>query len=173
MQLLTFGEFFMFQSSSLTTDQRLAAVDLLEQGFGYCAVSSRLEVSVHAVRELEKRFKIWGRAALESKPTKQVFSFEFKRALVRQFLDGEVSAPDLARTHQLSSPRLLRTWVRIYRDHGEDGLRPKAKGRPTSAPRTPSVKVSELEKLRLENQRLAAENAYLKKVRALRNQSPR
>lgn len=163
----------MFQRSSLTAEHRLAAVDLFEAGFGSCAVSSRLEVSVHAVRELEKRFKIWGRAALDSKPTKQVYSFEFKLALVRQFLNGEGTKSELALMHQLSSPKLLRTWVQSYRVHGEDGLRPKVKGRPKSVPGTPPVEVSELEKLRRENQRLAAENAYLKKVRALRNQPPR
>lgn len=163
----------MFQSSSLTTDQRLSAVDLFEQGIGYTAVSSKLNVSARAVRCLEERFKIWGRAALESKPTKQIHSFEFKLELVRQFLEGEGTAPDLARRHQLSSPSLLRTWVNTYRIHGEDGLRPKTKGRPKTVASAERAEPTELEQLRREIQRLAAENAYLKKVRALRNQPPR
>ncbi|WP_139194765.1 helix-turn-helix domain-containing protein [Arthrobacter sp. UCD-GKA] len=65
----------MNQHSSLTAEQRLAAVDLFEEGFGRRAVSSRLGVSVWAVEGLEKRFKIWGRAALDSQPTKQAYSF--------------------------------------------------------------------------------------------------
>jgi transposase len=163
----------MPQQSSLTTEQRSAAVDLFEQGFGHKTVSSNLDVSLYAVKRLEARFKIWGRAALDSKPTKQVYSFEFKLAVVRQFLDGEGSLPELALKHQLSSPNLLRTWVKTYRIHGEDGLRPKAKGRPKAASGAERVEPTELEQLRRENQRLAAENAYLKKVRALRNQPPR
>lgn len=159
--------------SSLTAEQRLAAVDLFEEGFGYRAVSSKLGVSASAICKLESRFKIWGRAALEIKPTRQVYSFEFKLAIVRQYLDGEGTRQDLARMHQLSSLDLLRAWIRAYRDFGEEGLRSKAKGRPKSVPRTPSVEVSELEKLRRENERLAAENAYLKKVRALRNEPRR
>ncbi|POH73160.1 helix-turn-helix domain-containing protein [Arthrobacter glacialis] len=162
----------MHPHSSLTAEQRLAAVDLFEEGFGYRAVSPRLGVSMSAICKLESRFKIWGRAALDKKPTKQVHSFEFKLAVVRQYLDGEVTRQDLARMHQLSSLDLLRAWIRAYRDYGEEGLRPKAKGRPKSVPGTPSVEVSELEKLRRENQRLQAENAYLKKVQALRNQTP-
>lgn len=162
----------MNQHSSMTADQRLAAVDLFDKGFRYRTVSSRLGVSVKAVESLEARFKIWGRAALESKPTKQAYPFEFKLALVRRFLDGEGSAPELARMHQLSSPKLLSAWVHTYRIHGEEGLRPKAKGRPR-APGEPLGEASELEQLRRENQRLAAEVAYLKKVRALRNQAPR
>ncbi|MET0872657.1 MAG: transposase [Paeniglutamicibacter terrestris] len=163
----------MPQQSSLTTEQRSAAVDLFEQGIGHRAVSSSLGVGRYAVKRLEARFKIWGRAALDSKPTKHVYSFEFKLALVRQFMDGAVSAPDLARTHQLSSPRLLGRWVQTYRIHGEDGLRPKAKGRPKTVSDAERVEPTELEQLRRENQRLQAENAYLKKVRALRNQPPR
>lgn len=157
----------MRQNSSLIAEQRLAAVDLFEQGIGHKAVSSRLNAGEHAVRGLEKRFRIWGRAALESKPTNQVYSFEFKLAVVRQFLDGEATLMELAQRHRLSSPNLLRTWVRTYREQGEDGLRPKtASGAEAGGP-------TELEKLRRENQRLQAENAYLKKVRALRNQPPR
>lgn len=163
----------MKPNSSLTAETRRAAVDLFEQGFGYVAVSSRLNVRPKAVMGLEDRFKIWGRAALESKPTKQAYTFEFKLALVRQFLDGEGTSPDLARMNQLSSPKLLRKWVQTYRTHGEDGLRPKAKGRPRTDASPEPIELTELEKLRRENQRLAAEVAYLKKVRALRNQTPR
>lgn len=157
----------------MTAEQRASAIDLFERGFGYHAVSSRLDVGIRAVRALEERFKIWGSAALDSKPTKQVYSFEVKMALVQQFIDGEETLPELALMHQLSSPKLLRKWVQLYREQGEDGLRPKAKGRPKSVQGTAAVDVSELEKLRRENQRLAAENAYLKKVRALRNQPRR
>ena len=99
---------------------------------------------------------------MERKPTKQVHSFEFKLALVRQFLAGEGTQPDLAHMRQLSSPKLLGKWIQIYREQGEDGLPPKAKGRPKSVPGTAGSEASELEKLRQENQRLAAENAYLK-----------
>lgn len=159
----------MRPQSSLTAAQRLAALDLFEEGFGYYAVASKLNVSAKATRSLRERFMIWGRATLESKPTRPVYSFEFKLALVRQFLTGEGTQSELALKHELSSPTLLRTWIHTHRIHGEDGLRPKAKGRPKSAPPTPSGDVSELEQLRRENQRLLAENAYLKKARALRN----
>lgn len=79
----------MFQRSPLTDEHRLAAVDLFEAGLRHCAVSSRLEVSVHVVGKLETRFKIWGRTPLRSKPTKPVYGFEFNLARVRQFLNGE------------------------------------------------------------------------------------
>lgn len=102
------------------------------------------------------------------KPGKRSFTFEFKLEVVRRFLDGGVSALELAREYDLSSPKLVEGWVRAYRRDGEEALRPTPKGRPAAAP-DPSG-LSELDRLRAENLRLSAENAYLKKLRALREQ---
>jgi hypothetical protein len=52
-------------------------------------------------------------------------------------------------------------------------LRPKPKGRPRKNPEAPARPESELEQLRRENERLRAENAYLGKLRALREQQRR
>jgi transposase-like protein len=61
---------------------------------------------------------------------------------------------------QLSSPGLIKKWARIYRNDGEDGLRPKSPGRPTSPPKAPTQPESELQRLRRENERLRAEVAF-------------
>ena len=60
----------------------------------------------------------------------------------------------------------------IYRRDGEDGLRPKRRGRPPTD-RTNEPAKSELETLRRENEQLRAEVAYLGKLRALRSQARR
>lgn len=105
-----------------------------------------------------------------TKPTKQSYSFEVKLAIVQQFLAGEGSMSELARDHDLSSPKLLQTWVRAYRREGEDALRPKPRGRPQANNSQSVPEPSEVELLRRDNERLQAENAYLKKLRALRAQ---
>ena len=106
-----------------------------------------------------------------TKPTKRVFSFEFKLDVVRRFLAGETKL-ELAREFDLSSPKLIETWARKYRNEGEDGLRPKPAGRPAKPGVAPG-EVGELEQLRRENERLRAEVAYLGKLRALRAQERR
>lgn len=75
---------------------------------------------------------------------------------------------DLAREFGLSSDQLVKDWSRKWRKGGDDALKPKPKGRPkgSSAPK----RLTEEEKLRRQIERLEAENAYLKKLRDLRNQ---
>ncbi|MCE5290871.1 MAG: helix-turn-helix domain-containing protein [Nocardiaceae bacterium] len=107
-----------------------------------------------------------------AKPTKTSYSFEFKLAVVREFLAGESSAVEIARVHGLSSKDLVKSWVQTYRREGEEGLKPKPKGRP-AAESGPPRELSELEQLQRENLRLRAENAYLKKLKALREQGRR
>jgi transposase-like protein len=156
----------------LTVEQRAAAIGLFGDGLARKAVATRLGVSVWAVGELHDRWRLRGSAALVSKPTKRSFSFEFKLEVVRRFLAGETKL-DLAREFDLSSPKLIEAWVRGYRAEGEDGLRPKRRGRPPQPEQPGASGESELEVLRRENERLRAENAFLGKLRALRTREQR
>ncbi|GAB2867716.1 helix-turn-helix domain-containing protein [Lentzea nigeriaca] len=87
--------------------QRETAVALFEAGYGEKAVSTRLGVSETAVRRLRERWSLRGAGALMMKPGKRSFTFEFKLEVVRRFVDGEVSALELAREYDLSSPKLV------------------------------------------------------------------
>lgn len=84
-----------------------------------------------------------------------------------RFLAGE-TALDLAKEFELSSEQLVKSWVRRWRDGGDDSLKPKPKGRPKGSAKP--VALTEEDKLRREAEKLRAENAYLKKLRDLRNQ---
>jgi len=68
-------------------------------------------------------------------------SFEFKLAVVQRYLAGEAKVA-LAQEFELSSPDLIKKWARYYRDEGEDGLRPKPKGRPKTPPEAPAQPAS-------------------------------
>ena len=119
------------------------------------------------VRKLERRFQLHGRLCLVEKPTKKQFSFETKKEVVDRFIGGQ-STMDLAREFGLSSDQLVTHWVRAWRAGGDQALQPKPKGRAKgSASSTP---LTEEDRLRREVEKLQAENAYLKKLRDLRNQ---
>lgn len=162
----------MYSRSSLTEAQRFAAVASFEEGLADRAVSALLGVPRDPVRRLYQRWRIRGRGALVTKRVKPSYSFDFKLALVERFLAGEPAAA-LAEEAELSSPVLLQTWARKYRNEGEDALRPKPKGRPRGSSAPPPGEESELERLRRENEYLRAQNAYLGKLRALMDQKRR
>ena len=149
----------MSAGSSLSEDQRQSAVALFEAGWGARAVSTTLGVSRSAIARLRGRWLVRGGTTLVAKPSKRVFSFEFKLAAVQRYLSGQTRV-DLAKELQLSSPQLIDKWTRQYRTAGEDGLRPKPKGRPKNDSGAVRQPESEL-------QRLRAEVAFLGKVRAL------
>ena len=134
---------------------------------GSLAAANALGVSKYAVRTLRRRFQLHGRLCLVEKPTKQQYSFEIKKEVVERHLAGETKM-DLAREFGLSSDILVRDWARKWRKGGDEALKPKPKGRPkgSAAPK----RLTEEEKLRRQVERLEAENAYLKKLRDLRNQ---
>jgi transposase-like protein len=162
----------MHVRSPLSEDQRGAAVAWFEKGIADKAVARLLGVSHSPVQLLYLRWRIHGRGALVAKPTKQVYSFEVKLALVERFIAGE-TAQDLAAEAGLSSSGLLKNWAAAYRREGADALRPKPKGRPGKPDSPPPAELPELERLRRENERLRAEVAYLGKLRALRAQERR
>ncbi len=158
--------------SVLSAEQRVAAIRLFDGGWARRSVATRLGVSQSAITRLYDLWRVRGDAALVSKPTKRSFSFEFKLEAVQRFLAGETKL-DLAREFALSSPKLIETWARKYRNEGEEGLCPKRAGRQPKPAEAASSDASELERLRIENERLRAENAYLGKLRALRAQERR
>lgn len=101
------------------------------------------------------------------KPTKKHYSFEIKKEVVDRFLAGETRM-DLAKECKLSSPQQVKDWVSKWRKGGDEALRPKPKGRPKGSAR-PAL-LTEEDRLRREVEKLRAENAYLKKLRDLKNQ---
>lgn len=152
---------------SLSVGQREAAVSLFEAGLGSGAAASALGLRPWPVRRLHERWQVRGREALVARSRNQQFTFEFKVAAVQRCLAGETKV-ELARELGLSSPKLLENWVNIYRSDGVEGLRPKPRGpvAATTPTSSESAKDAEIERLR-------AEVAYLKKLRALRAQQRR
>lgn len=157
----------MQASSSISESQRECLVELFEQGLGYLTAANRLGIGRDVSRNLYKRWRLHGRLCLVKRRTYQKYSFEIKKEVVERFLAGETRM-ELAKEFDLSSDEQVRMWVHDWREGGDDALRPKPKGRPRGSAKP--VVVTEEDKLRRELERLRAENAYLKKLRDLRNQ---
>jgi transposase len=157
----------MYTKSTLSHADAVAAVELFEQGFTARSVALALDFARAPVQMLYERWQLRGSGALVTRDRRQ-YDFETKLEIVRRHIKGE-SGRALSEEYGLPSPSTVATWTSIYRRDGEDGLRPKPRGRPptdhgVSAPKT------EIETLRIENERLRAEVTYLGKLRALGSQ---
>ncbi len=153
--------------SSLTEQQREQLVRMFEAGMRSHAAARRLGVGRDPVRRLERRWLLHGKLCLVESPTKRVCPFEVKKEIVTRHLAGETKM-ELAAEFSLSSEELVLRWTREWRAGGDDALRSKPKGRPRNSAKP--APLSTEERLRREVQRLEAENAYLKKLRDLREQ---
>ena len=87
--------------------------------------------------------------------------------MVDRFLAGETRM-DLAKEFELSSPQQVKNWVSKWRKGGDEALRPKPKGRPKGS--VEPALLTEEDRLVRGVEKLRADNAYLKKLRDLRNQ---
>lgn len=154
--------------SKLTPEQREQAIDLFEQGHHHVVVARMTGAPVWSVERLEYRWRLHGKLALVANPSKKTYSFETKLLIARRYLAGE-TANALAAEYQVSTPRLIQRWAQDYREHGQDGLRPKKPGR-KPAPAPGQDRVADLER---ENEFLRAKVAYLEKLKALRQQGLR
>lgn len=151
--------------SSLSENQREQLVLLFETGFRSQAAANRLHIGRDAARKLERRWTLHGRLCLVESPTRRMFAFEVKKEVVTRHLAGETKM-ELAVEFSLSSEQIVSRWTREWCAGGDAALMPKPKGRPKGSEKSASV--NEEDRLRREVKRLEAENAYLKKLRDLR-----
>jgi len=156
----------MYARSTLSHSDAVSAVELFEQGFTAKSVAISRDLAGAPVQMLYQRWQLRGAGALMTRDRRQ-YDFGTKLQIVRRHIKGE-SGRALAEEFDLPSPSTVGNWTRIYRRDGEDGLRPKPRGRPPTI-RGDSPPESETEVLRRENERLRAEVAYLGKLRALRS----
>ncbi|MGT4398423.1 transposase, partial [Klebsiella pneumoniae] len=100
---------------------------------------------------------------------------EFKLVVVRAVISDRLTMREAAARFNLSAEILVRRWLDVYNDAGAEGLLNIQCGRPgkmTKPKNIPPLTDKELEKLspeelRAELRYLRAENAYLKKLKAL------
>ena len=156
----------MYSKSTLSYPDAVSAVEMFEQGFTAKSVALALDLAGAPVQMLYQRWQLRGSGALVTRDRKQ-YDFETKLEIVRRHTKGE-SGRALAEEFGLPSPGTVANWTVIFRRDGEDGLRPKRRGRPPTTGHDDGP-ATETEALRRENERLRAEVAYLGKLRALRS----
>ena len=96
------------------------------------------------------------------------YTGEFKQKVVEAIKRDSLSYKEAAKIFEIKSDRQVRNWERIYLEEGPEGLYIERRGRSGKGGRpAKQIKPEVEEDLIAEVQRLRAENAYLKKLRAL------
>ena len=97
----------------------------------------------------------------------QKYTGEFKQMVVETMRKEGLSYREAARRFDISRDTRVSSWERIYLEEGPEGLYVERRGRKSTGRPPKQMKPEVEEDLIAELQRLRAENAYLKKLRAL------
>lgn len=96
------------------------------------------------------------------------YTGEFKQMVVETMRKDGLSYKETARRFEITGHEMIQKWERIYLEEGSEGLYVERRGRSGKGGRPPKQLKPEVEEdLIAELQRLRAENAYLKKLKAL------
>ena len=149
---------------------RKQAVQMFEKGRGYRLTAKSLGISAATVREWQKMYRVIGKGRLLAMGVKHTkYDYETKVAAAKAVVDGGMSKPEAMMRFGIASTTPLKQWCRLYREGGEQALKPKPKGRPKGSGMgaVPPTREEELEE---RVRKLEAQVAYLKKSIALKAQ---
>ena len=124
-------------------------------------------ISHSIILEWIHKYELHGAEGL-IKNQKVSYSGDFKKYVVEYMHANHLSGIEAAEYFNLGNA-VVYQWERIYYEEGPDALYKERRGRPkmSSKPKKKEMKEETKEDLIAEVQRLRAENAYLKKLRAL------
>lgn len=147
---------------------RRRAAGLFAEGHGYRSAAIELELPPTTVRQWHRTFVAIGLEGLLAMGKKsRSYRWELKVAAAKDVVEGGEPKADVMARYGIASLSPLEKWCRAYREGGADALGPKPKGRPPGSRAKPAPRTREQE-LEERVRKLEAENAYLKKLAALR-----
>ena len=151
--------------------ERLKYMNMLEDGYSIAYINRNFGIGHDLLGQLWTRYQSEGPSGLLKKQNIKA-DYAFKIKVVRDIEENHLTLVDASLKYNVSSSRIY-AWQRIARTYGYDALainRPRGRppknnmGRPR---KKKPEEMTELERLRYENECLRAENALLKKVKAL------
>lgn len=149
-------------------EKKLAIVLSIKDGTPIKVAGRNHGVQSRQVREWYRRYMRYGRSGLETKTGSRRFDADFKLRVVLSVLEKNVSLAEAAVIYDINASS-IRRWREQYLSGKEMPSQPASctkKVKPMGRPRKKQPQ-TELEVLQAENERLRAEVALLKKVKAL------
>ena len=151
--------------------ERLKYMHMLENGISKTFIEQKFGIDRKLLGYLWARYQSEGQSGLLQKQYARIDCL-LRLQIIRDIEENHLTLVDASLKYNVSASR-LKSWLKIKREHGYDRLAiTRPKGRPPKndmgRPRKKKPEeMTELERLRYENECLRAENALLKKVKAL------
>lgn len=147
--------------------------EYLSGSLGYRAISKKFGIGATPLRKWVRAYKEFGLNGLSVKKSKQFYPVQFKLDVLSYMKRSGASHQDTAIHFNLNDPTLVASWYHRFLKEGIQGLQRKPKGRPSMSKKQKSTdnqekKMSREEQLERENELLRLEVAYLKKLKAFR-----
>lgn len=149
--------------------------EYLYGNLGYRSLTKKYNMpSTSPLENWVRSYKAQGMEGLKRRKTKEEYSVQFKLDAVQFMLETGASYLETAVQFHLNNHSLIVRWLKAFREQGIEGLKPKSKGRPSMSkkPNKPKkkeeTKLTREEELERENELLRLEVAYLKKLKAFR-----
>ena len=151
-----------------TKEEWAKAYELHKDGYDSPSISRLTDLELSEIKRHIRLYRQTGYWQTERKPNVRATP-SLRKAVIDAVVKKSLSYAETVAKYDLSFC-CLKKWLRKYRHGGyEELLAIKPRGRPPKMPKPKksSNGMSELERLREENEYLKAENAYLKKLKAL------
>ena len=165
----------MFFMAKYSEEFKLMVVqDYLSGSLGYTLVAKKHGVTTSPLKCWVRAYKEFGRSGLFVKKKKQIYPVKFKLDVLHFMKQTGASYQDTAIEFNMNNPSLIASWNGQFLKEGIEGLQEKVKGRPSMSKKpkaTPAKQEKEMsreEQLERENELLRLEVAYLKKLKAFR-----
>lgn len=147
-------------------DFKRVAYSLIGRGYGRGTLARGLDVSQEMAKQLIMEYHLnGGKIASMGNRT---YDYETKLAAVREHVVDGASKIEVMSRYGISSQGVLKKWCALWREGGDEALRPKRRGRRKGSSPVPRVALDREQELEAEVRYLRAQVAYLGKVRALR-----
>ena len=148
---------------------KVRAVLMRESGIQLTKICRELHITMRTLHYWYALYQAKGELALRTRIRGPHLSHEEKLAIVEDVIENRLSLKQSSIKHLVSVGN-LRSWLKAYRTSGPDGLNRKNKSRSMAKKRKREYtqsEIDELTELRRRNEWLEAENAMLKKAKAL------
>ena len=148
-------------------------IEYLKGNIGYRLLAKKYSIpSKRTIEIWVTAYKAYGKEGLKRKTNHEVYSVQFKVDVLNFMKQTGASYQETAIQFKMNNPSLITNWNKKFLKEGIEGLQEKAKGRPSMSKKTTSTKqekeMSREEQLERENELLRLEVAYLKKLKAFR-----